>query len=222
MKNLKFVAMELVILLTWAVMPAQAVLTSGFVSITNNDPFNAAIGSAQISLDVTAVNSDMARFVFSNTGAEDAVISGIYFEDPERLLSFDSFDPFTSGVSFRQITRNLNLPGGNQPAVNFDESFGFAALPPPSHNGVNPAESLGIVFDLQGTTFEQLLDDIETGEVRVGIHVIGFEDGGSESFVNGTVPNGNGNVIPAPAAVLLVVTGTALVGALRRRHSPIQ
>ncbi|MFP3326110.1 hypothetical protein R0K05_23955, partial [Planococcus sp. SIMBA_160] len=76
-------------------------------------------------------------------------------------------------------------------------SAGFLADSDPAvqPNGVNPGETLGVIFDLQtGLGYQDVVDAIAlsqtnpsadlTGGLRIGIHVQGFTGGGSESFVN--------------------------------------
>lgn len=61
-------------------------------------------------------------------------------------------------------------------------------------NGVNPGESLGILFNLQpgfsNPMFTAILADLKSRSLQVGIHAQGFSGGGSESesFVNEAVP----------------------------------
>ncbi|NUN98546.1 MAG: PEP-CTERM sorting domain-containing protein, partial [Candidatus Omnitrophica bacterium] len=75
-----------------------------------------------------------------------------------------------------------------------------------------PGEWLGVGFNLlSGKTFADVLADIADGDLRIGIHVQGFRNGGSESFVN------NG-VVPEPATVGLLAAGLLSLAAGRRRR----
>ena len=74
-----------------------------------------------------------------------------------------------------------------------------ANVAPAQPNGVNPGESLGIVFDLiGGQAFADTIAALADGGLRIGIHVQGFEDGGSESFVNNG-PTEPGTIAEPPA-----------------------
>jgi hypothetical protein len=59
-------------------------------------------------------------------------------------------------------------------------------------------------------TVADVLNDLNTGALRVGIHVIGYGSGGSESFIN--VP------VPEPGTGLLVGAGLLVLAAHRRRR----
>jgi hypothetical protein len=82
-------------------------------------------------------------------------------------------------------------------------------VPSVSQNAVRPGEWVAINFMLQGgQTFADVISELGDGTLRIGIHVIAFGSGGSESFIN--VPE------PGPASLL----GFAALGllALRRRR----
>ena len=56
----------------------------------------------------------------------------------------------------------------------FVTTLGFSADsdPPVQSLGVNPGESLGIIFDLQpGGTFADVVGELASGALRIGIHV---------------------------------------------------
>ena len=105
------------------------------------------------------------------------------------------------------------LPGANLANPPFVTSAGFSADAdsPPSHNGVNPGESLGISFELlTGKAFADVISELNHGTLRVGIHVQAFDGGGSESFVNTPVPE--------PHAAVLFAVGALVVGTATRRR----
>jgi MYXO-CTERM domain-containing protein len=65
-----------------------------------------------------------------------------------------------------------------------------------------------------GSTFNDLLDDIQNGDFRIGLHVQSIDGGDSDAFVSGPGTPG----VPLPSAAGL--GGAALVGlAVRRRRT---
>lgn len=160
-------------------------------------------------------------------------ITRVFFDDGT-LLGIASHDE-SSGVSFFEKKDNKHeLPGWNEvdPPFKTTANFYSNADPPTYHNGVNSGEWLKITFELlNGNTYADTLAALHvgfTGEfyvdpqgknrdlggnlidvLRIGIHVQGFQDGGSESFV----------AVPAPGALLLGSLGVGVVGWLRRRRT---
>lgn len=188
-----------------------------FGCITGNLAGDCAIGEAQLAVELTDLGSGQVLFTFSNSGPAASSITGVYFDDGTLLgiaglidSDDDALGSFGDpGVDFSQGASPPDLPGGN--TVGFQTTAGFLADsdPPVQPNGVNPLQTLGVVFDLQfGGTFADVVSELVSGELRIGIHVQGFASGGSESFVN--VP------VPEPGTALLLGAGLGLLG-LRRR-----
>jgi len=217
-----------VVLATLVATPAYANATYSFYCITNNSAVDGAIGKAQFFVEVSPYGTNQVLFDFFNTGPIVSFIDGVYFDDGSlfalsALIDADenNGDP---GVNFTKGGASPpELPGKNKVSPEFDTSHGFLAdADPPGGggNGVDPYESLGVIFDLQTTaagypedkTFSDVIGDLANGNLRIGIKCQGFPGGGSESFVN------NG-VIPAPGAILLGSIGIGLVGWLRRRRT---
>ena len=189
------------------VMPAHA-LRLGFYNISANIVGDAAIGEAQLWVDVTDAGYDngvyQVLFTFGNTGSMASSICDVYFDDGS-LLGIASIDNSDPGVAFSQLASPGNLPSANSINPPFVTTAGFLADsdPPVQPMGVNPGESLGIFFDLQGTqTFADVLAELSDGRLRIGIHVQGFESGGSESFVN-SVPDASIMLLLGPSLILL-------------------
>jgi hypothetical protein len=209
-------------------LPAQGVTTYSFTHIVEDGDgpsqlANGATGEAQLTVSVSDAGGNQILFEFSNAGAAPSSITDVYFDDGTLLgiaglIDFDDGTGGDAGVDFTQDDIDPvsppDLPGGENLSPAFDVTAYFLADSDSPHtilNGVNPGESLGVLFSLQGGgTLQDVLDELATGELRIGIHVQGFADGGSEAFVN------NG-IVPIPSSLVLGSIGVALIGWFRRR-----
>lgn len=193
----------------------QAATTVSFFCITGNSATDCAIGEAQLTVDVTDLGGGDVNFRFNNSGPAASSISEVYFDDGTLLglstVTHSAGDPWTGGSASPP-----NLPGGSSVDPAFVATAGFLAEsdPPPPLNGVRPGEWLDVTFALQaGGTYGDVIDELTDGRLRIGMHVISFQSGGSESFVN--------NPVPIPAAVWLFGSGLALLGWVRRRRQAL-
>ncbi len=150
-------------------------------------------------------DSGQARFELYNGSSVNSTIAEIYFDDSGGVLS-EIADIVGPGTSFSEEGSPPNLPAGNDLSPVFQKSPDFmvnADNPAPT-NGVNPGEYVAILFDLDGNSVSDVIDDLVDGTLRIGVHVIAFSDGSSESAVT-----------PEPATVGLILGGSLLL--LRRR-----
>ncbi len=169
-------------------VPAQA-FQFNFGNITSTNATNAAAGESQLFMDVTDANgkedlsSSSVLFKFSNVGLAASSITQIYFDNSSILKSIGPIADSGDGVDY--VARLGNLPGGKSLTTKFVEDFGIEANTPVSHKGVNPGEWVNVLFNLTPTkTLKDVINDMTTGSMRVGMHVQAFGNGGSEAFVN--------------------------------------
>ena len=202
------------LLLAGSALASAAHATSlNFDCITLNNDGDCSIGEAQVTVDVLDIGNDMVRFTFNNSGPEASSIEGVYFDDGA-LLAIASITN-GPGVDFTAGSASPpDLPGANNINPPFEVTAGFLADsdPPTAPNGVNPGEFLHVDFTLQnGLSYANVITDLATGDLRIGVRVISFDSGGSEAFVN--------NPVPVPAAVWLFGSGLlGLVSVARRKR----
>ena len=225
----KFIVSAIGILLISFAASANASII-GFYNITGNNVGDAAIGEAQLFVDVTDEGDGRAHFTFMNLGPEASSITDVFFDDGTLLRIAEIIDADEGGgdpgVDFSQDAKPGELPGANNAVPEFETTAGFSADSDPATqtNGVNPGETLAVIFFLQGSqTFATVEDELATGLLRIGIHVQGFASGGSESFVNNplaaTAPPGTSLPEPTSIAVwsLMVLCCSVYVTARHRQ-----
>ena len=197
-----------------ALAPAPALAsTIAFSCITSNNPTNCVTGVNQFTVEMTDVGGGQVDFKFLNSGSLAALITDVYFDDGSSnatLLSIASIAS-SSGVNFSQFASPTNLPGGNLASPLFVTTPGFSADANAivSENAVNLGEFVTIRFNLlAGKTFADSAGAIASGDLRIGIHALGFADGGSESFVS----VGSTTTTPVPEPASLPLVAAALIG----------
>jgi hypothetical protein len=187
---------------------AQASFTYNFTDITHNDPGAAAAGEAQLYVDISPAPGDQVSFIFHNEGALPMSITDIYFQDGPILGLATIIDG--AGVDFERGAQPNNLPGGNTitPPFLATQAFSAQSQPPIQPMGVNPGEYVELRYTLlAGKTVADIQSDLSSGALRIGLHVQGFSNGVSESFIN---------TVPTPGALAILGLGSFLM--LRRRN----
>lgn len=168
-------------------------------SCTNNNDADVAGSIGQFSVVVTDLGNTgtggapAASFTFYNIGGFQSSISEVYFDDGVLLGLANVING--PGVNFSIGASPPDLPGGENCEPDFDVTAGFLAesVSRPGGtqaNGVNntpTGEYVTVVFDLiaGSESWDNLLAQLQDGTLRIGIHVIGYDGGGSESFVTG-------------------------------------
>jgi len=216
----------------WAVVLAAMILSlpgtvSGAISysfdiFTDNGLYNDDPG-VKLVAEVSG-GFEQASFKFYNNSTVDCVIANIYFEDGSLL----GLDTIVNGPNTLFINGGTpkNMPSANtlSPAFNATREFTTSADNPMPQNGISnvtvPAKKwLQLNFSLMNNkSIQDVYNELNSGTLRVGAHVIAFADGSSESAI--LVPS-TGEVIPdnpelpEPVSLALLVTGA--VALLSRR-----
>jgi hypothetical protein len=186
-----------------------------FSCVSNNSATNCATGQAQLGMSLTQ-GSGFVDFRFTNTGTLASSITDIYWDWAGGESLFDaSVGTISSsaGVSYSWGANPGNLPAGQNLSPSFSAELSADSNAPARPNGVNPGEWVSFRF-LTGVTSSAA--DLFSGDLRVGLHVQGFGNGGSESFVNGgTTPIAS--PAPEPETYAMMLAGLGIVVGIARR-----
>jgi hypothetical protein len=199
---------------------AQQCNTAGFLGLTGQCP-DLSVGRSQFFLDIlNGSPPGQVLFQFRNIGPAPSSITAIFFED--RGAGGDAGTPVLAGLVvsaagvgtlFVRPANTVHLPGENILAPTFQSSKPFTLVADSPTDGINPGESLGVAASLQPNKAAlDVLNAVQSGQVRIGLMADGFASGAAASFINTNIR------IPAPGAVLLVAIGTVLFGCLCRHR----
>ena len=192
-----------------AVCTAHAVIYDFEVFTTN--------GAHSFDLDglyVDVTNGDgYVDFTFYNDSSVQSSVVGIYFDDGT-LFDIDSIIN-GPGTEFVYPETLGGLPGGGmlEPPFVADRHFNAGATNPVPEYGINEGninrEWVTINFELRGNgTLDDVIAELESGALRIGLHIIALPDGSSESAI----------LVPEPATMGLLGIGGLLLMRRRRRH----
>lgn len=167
----------------------------------NNDPnFNLYINLVDFS-------ADQVGFEVHNKSLLSSTITEVLFDDGEWLQGIAGLTE-GSGTNFKYPAGEENLQGGNlltPPFVTTAELSADRESVGGVGNGIDPDEYIFILFDLQPSkNFAQVEQAIESGGLRVGVHVqrLPEREGYSDSA---------SAVTPEPAAMMLLSVGALSV-----------
>jgi len=147
-------------------------------------------------------------FTFRNESIIESSISRIYFAGG----SFLSFAEIIEGpgTTFNPSATPAKLPGANLLELPLLTTYevSFDSDPAVPHNGINPGEWVITTFDLiNGGTFLNVADELNTGTLWIGVHVIALPDGSSESAI----------AVPVPTTLFLLGLGSLALLRIRKR-----
>ena len=200
----------------------------GFAPLSNNSGVSSDIAN-QLSVDVTDYGVSQGGvaqvlFTFHNAGPLDSTIGRVYFDDGE-LLGIAEIIEAPPDVDFvSPVSGGENFPGGETLTPPFETTVGFSAgVKGNIAQGVDPGESLGIVFDLENNYyFADVIDWIHLGlenpaptdSLRIGLHVqrLGVDDEFSDGFMH----------TPTPGAMILGSIGIGMVITRLKRKTLIE
>ncbi len=231
----KHICFTITLALLVSIAPEARAELFGFGRITSNTPGveGSTIGT-QLCVDVTSYGTNQVLFTFYNNHPSDpefqnapplsSSIAELYFDDGELLGIASILDDPINGVDFVELAKPAELPSANNADPDFITSTGFSADAenPSPKLGVNPGESVGIMFDLQtGKTFDDIMKSIyagfeleegddPTGTLRIGIHVSSIGNAStSDSFI----------MVPIPGAMILGMLGLGVAGFKLRKFA---
>jgi hypothetical protein len=211
--------------------------TLSFSCISSNVANDCSIGQSQFSVDLNSTVKGVS-FTFKNNAIFASSITEVYFDAAKSSLSgagkptlSDSDGATGKAVVFALEANPDDLPGGKSIKPKFstsnDDIFSAgsdAGKGGQMAHGVNAAsEWLNMDYSINsGKTFSDVLAELGNGKLRIGIHVTGFDDGKSASFVNNPLsqfaPIPQVASVPVPAATWLLGSGLlGLVGVARRK-----
>lgn len=211
-KQMKIITTLLLASLSLMISSNASAMIYGFDCFTNNNAANCSGTDSIFSLSVTETPINNVTFTISHavTGTDTGQATEFYFDGASDQLGMY----ISSTPELNETTNPQNLPSQNTATPAFVTDFSldsdFTGQTPDVP--LVPGGSVDIVFALLGS-FGDLIQAIENGDLRLGLHVRSIELNGSdssESFVT---------TVPVPAAVWLMGTGLiGLVGFGRKRQ----
>jgi len=147
----------------------------------------------------SAVRFDI--FNSGNAAAPNMFISKVFFDDNGYLSAPSLYGTNIGEVSFSGGPSNAQLPqGGN----NFTTDYAFSRNPGGGNvGGIQGAESFPVSF--RGN-YDNIIAALNSGDLRVGLHVQGLPNGQSDSYIS----TSSGNTQDTPEPLTMLAAGAAV------------
>lgn len=180
--------------------------------VTQNSATNCNSAS-QFTIEVadggTSLGSQTVAFTFRNAAIVESSIKTLFFDQSSPFLDSFRLPTYSPGVLYLPTAKPKNLPG----PVPFDTDFSLEKVGSISNGVDRSSEFATIRLALSsGNTVNDVIDAMNTGGLRIGIHVGAFANGGSEVFLS---------QVPEPAAYAVVLAlGLLVLFWKRRSHRP--
>jgi hypothetical protein len=179
-----------------AASPLQAVM---YPLVIFNDTALASDPGLEFAINVLEGDTGQVNFTIQNTSIIDSTIARVYFDGGFLASIADIING--TGTNFSADASPGDLPAGNE--IGFEADFSASANPPPAQNGIDPGESVTVIFNLLGShTFSEIIGQLDSGAMRVGAHIISV--GCSEVSVSSVN-------VPEPATIALLGLGSLIL-----------
>lgn len=197
-----------------AIFPAHIcqaqIVTFPFEIFTENSPYADDPGW-NLYVDVWD-GTGTVNFTFYNDSTVQSSVARIYFDDGS-LFGVDEIINSQGYTLFNRAQSPGDLPGGQNlvPPFVADKEFTIGSKNPPPWKGVNDGDPINewvtVRFNLiNGGTLDSVVAELNSGALRIGLHLIDLPQGYSESAI----------LVPEPATILLL--GLGALALLRKRR----
>lgn len=193
---------------------AQSSFDFEFVPFKLGDVNNQDLEFININLHLVDVGTGVQMYISNRSvigegwvTSQRPAVANIYFDGNSSFFpAIPTIGDSSPEADFQVEFSPSNLPGGSE--IGFDADFALNATPPPTKNGMNPGEF--IRCDVAGADYATVLAGLESGDIRIGLHIISAGSNGADSFSFLNSP------VPEPSAALLGSLGAMLL--FRRRR----
>lgn len=171
----------------FAASPAAAAMMV-FDCIPQGDSTTCTLVGAHLTVEVLNTGGGQAAFVIVNEDAGETIVEQVYVADSRgTLVGPPEILNDAPKVVFEQVSDRRELAGaaGAHPPFESTADLSVTALQPSDDLGINPGESLGLVYAIApGRTIADVLADLSAGHLRFGVSTVAVSGGERGSLVS--------------------------------------